>query len=370
MTEKRTSTKKAKTPLKRNEGKSVKNEKIEKVCKNSLSISDFDIINILPNDGTKILFFVVLLFGIKFFIPLCETNLILFIPYVIYLFYLLIRYNFKLVSVASLLVVCIRGIFNINNWSYTIIIVISTELLYSLAFDTTVKKLKFNHLPSVLGRVLWSIFILCSFVGSSAVPIYAHAIGDQYMEPEVMKPIIYLYPENTQEININLGHKEKISHSYPKYEDGWTVKAKPNGDLTYRGREYYGLYWEGKKTPQFDMDVGFVIKGSESAKFLEEKLAILGLNEREANEFIIYWLPRLENNPYNFIKFASIEKQNDYMPLNIEPKPDMVIRIMMAFKGLKEPINVKEQVLKKVSPRSGFVAVEWGGTEISSNILY
>ena len=35
----------------------------------------------------------------------------------------------------------------------------------------------------------------------------------------------------------------------------------------------------------------------------------------------------------------------------------------MTFKGLESPIDVKEQVL--ISPtREGFVAVEWGGTEI------
>ena len=51
------------------------------------------------------------------------------------------------------------------------------------------------------------------------------------------------------------------------------------------------------------------------------------------------------------------------MPLEINPNPDSIIRIMMTFKGLDNPIDVKEQ--KLVTPeRNGFVAVEWGGTEI------
>ena len=52
---------------------------------------------------------------------------------------------------------------------------------------------------------------------------------------------------------------------------------------------------------------GFIVKGEDTAKFLEEKLEILGLNEREAEEFIIYWLPKLEANKYNYIRFASVE---------------------------------------------------------------
>ena len=51
------------------------------------------------------------------------------------------------------------------------------------------------------------------------------------------------------------------------------------------------------------------------------------------------------------------------MPLEINPNPDTLIRILMTFKGLEKPIDIEEQQL--VTPkRTGFVAVEWGGTEI------
>ena len=51
------------------------------------------------------------------------------------------------------------------------------------------------------------------------------------------------------------------------------------------------------------------------------------------------------------------------MPLKINPNPDTIIRVLMDFKGLEDKIEVKEQQLEPVS-RKGFVAVEWGGTEI------
>ena len=51
------------------------------------------------------------------------------------------------------------------------------------------------------------------------------------------------------------------------------------------------------------------------------------------------------------------------MPLEINPTPDSIIRILMTFKGLDEPIKVTEQKLTTPN-RTGFVAVEWGGTEI------
>ena len=108
---------------------------------------------------------------------------------------------------------------------------------------------------------------------------------------------------------------------------------------------------------------GFVVKGNDVATFLEEKLAILGLTERESEEFIIYWLPKLEANKYNYIRFATLDEINDNMPLEINPNPDTVIRVLMTFKGLDKPIEVQEQQLT-TPERKGFVAVEWGGTEI------
>lgn len=179
------------------------------------------------------------------------------------------------------------------------------------------------------------------------------------------KPIIYLYPETEQEVSVELGNPEKLSCSYPKYEDGWKVLAKPNGDLTdlKTGRNLYALYWEGKDYKFSNAKDGFMVKGEDSAKFLEEKLGILGLTEKEAEEFIVYWLPQLEASPYNFIRFLSEEEIREYMPLNVTPEPDTTIRVMMEYKKVVVPYEVEEQEL--VTPeRKGFTVVEWGGSEI------
>ena len=51
------------------------------------------------------------------------------------------------------------------------------------------------------------------------------------------------------------------------------------------------------------------------------------------------------------------------MPLEFSVEPDTLIRVMMEFKGLDKPISVEEQQLE-TPVRTGFVIVEWGGTEI------
>lgn len=180
------------------------------------------------------------------------------------------------------------------------------------------------------------------------------------------KPVIYLYPTEEQEISVELLKPENLTCSYPKYQDKWNVLAKPNGDLRdlNTNRELYSLYYESESETDFKVEKeGFVVKGEDVIEFLEEKLAILGLTEREAEEFIIYWLPRLEANEYNYIRFASLDEINENMPLEIKPNPDTVIRVLMTFKGLENPIEVEEQKLE-TPERTGFVAVEWGGSEI------
>jgi hypothetical protein len=53
----------------------------------------------------------------------------------------------------------------------------------------------------------------------------------------------------------------------------------------------------------------------------------------------------MENNKYNLIRFETIEEQNKNMPLNITPAPDTVIRVMMDWKAIDEPIDIPEQQL-------------------------
>ena len=180
------------------------------------------------------------------------------------------------------------------------------------------------------------------------------------------KPIIYLYPKDEIAVSVVLGKPESLTCTYPKYKNSWKVIANPNGDLIDldAGRKLYALYWEANTVKQVkSFSEGFCIKGEDSAKFLEEKLEILGLTEREAEEFIVYWLPELESNKYNLIRFQTKEEIAENMPLEINPKPDSVIRVMMEYKPICKYVNLQEQKLT-TPKREGFVVVEWGGSRL------
>ena len=190
-------------------------------------------------------------------------------------------------------------------------------------------------------------------------------------DPVIDKPILYFYPETETNVSVKLGKPESLTVSYPEYDSntGWNVLARPNGDLTdlSTGRNLYSLYYESSLLDDsFDVESdGFIVSREDTVSFLEDKLAKLGLNEHETEEFIIYWLPRLQANEYNYIRFATMDEINNAMPLDINPTPDTLIRVLMTFKGLDKPIEgITEQQLPTTPTRDGFTVVEWGGSEI------
>ena len=177
------------------------------------------------------------------------------------------------------------------------------------------------------------------------------------------KPVIYLYPEQKTEVSVNLDVNGRLTCTYPAYKKGWEVTATPDGTLTdVNGQTYNYLYWEGEIYAQYNLSKGFCIKGEDTAEFLEDALEKLGLTRREANEFIVYWLPMMEQNPYNIISFQT-DSYTDNAKLMVNPAPDTLIRVFMAWQSANQYTELDKQELT-APERTGFTVVEWGGAEV------
>ena len=182
-------------------------------------------------------------------------------------------------------------------------------------------------------------------------------------EPLTEKPVIYLYPEQETTVSVSLDYAGTLTATYPAYEDGWRVTAEPDGTLyDENGDEYSYLFWEGENNTDYDFSKGFCVAGADTADFLREKLAEIGLTPREYNEFILYWLPKMQDNPYNLISFQS-EAYTDAAKLDIDPTPDSVLRVFMAWKPLGRLQTIEPQTFTPFA-RDGFTVVEWGGCEV------
>lgn len=174
------------------------------------------------------------------------------------------------------------------------------------------------------------------------------------------KPVIYLYPEEETEVDVQLDIDGSFLYTLPEYSDGWKVIASPDGTLTAEnGKTYPYLFWEANLNTEYDFTEGFCVKGSDTEAFLQEALTALGLNENEKDEFIDFWLRYMQNNPYNVISFQT-SAYTEAAKLNITPLPDTTIRVFMAWYASDKAIDIPEQTLES-TPRNGFTAVEWGG---------
>lgn len=189
--------------------------------------------------------------------------------------------------------------------------------------------------------------------------------------PETAKPVIYLYPEQETKVNVQLSFNGTLTSTYPTLpSEGWTVTAQPDGTLTdEEGRSYRYLFWEGVADVDWKQDSGFLVKAEDTREFLEQSLTQLGLNELEQNDFITYWLPKLEKNGESFVTFAA-EQYTDNAVLTVTPQPDSVLRVQMLISKVDDSNRAAFQKLPEQElprfEREGFVLVEWGGTDLGT----
>jgi hypothetical protein len=187
-----------------------------------------------------------------------------------------------------------------------------------------------------------------------------------YYEAVADKPVIYLYPEEETDVHVTLTLTEsELATTYPRYNGGWDVTASPDGTLLNKadGTHHRYLFWDAKNVrTRFDFSEGFCIAGSDTERFLKEALTAMGLTESEMNEFIVYWLPRMEHNAYNLIAFQG-DAYTDSAQLSITPQPDSLLRVFMAYVPLENAVEIAPQTFEAFE-RTGFTAVEWGGCEV------
>jgi hypothetical protein len=175
------------------------------------------------------------------------------------------------------------------------------------------------------------------------------------------KPVVYLYPAREMIVDVFVGANVKISE--PEYMGGWRgVVAKPNGELSYNGKQYDSLYWEGTGDGLYPgvRGVGTVVPQKEAAATIKRQLWEQGLNSKEIADFMEFWGEKVPKTPYVKLTWLTKEQIDVLAPLLVYPRPDTVIRVFLDMQGLQKPVKVESRVLKPTE-RKGFTVVEWGG---------
>lgn len=210
-----------------------------------------------------------------------------------------------------------------------------------------------NILSVVLGAVL-------AFAAALALEFAASCFNAPPYKHMLRKPVIYLYPEEQTDVTVTLDINGELTCTYPEYNGGWDITALPDGTLyDASGRKYDSLFWEAAADMEFDFSEGFCVKGEDTVEFLQWALDEQGMTQQESNDFIVYWLPYMQDNEYNVIAFQS-DSYTDIAVLHITPKPDNIKRVFMAYYPSEKHVDIVEQRLDGFK-RNGFTVVEWGG---------
>ncbi|MCR5791655.1 MAG: hypothetical protein K6G65_00665 [Lachnospiraceae bacterium] len=178
------------------------------------------------------------------------------------------------------------------------------------------------------------------------------------------KPVIYVYPkEDNTKLTVTIKHNEPLDVEYPISKNGsWDIVADTDGTLHYEGRDYKYLYWEDNSEWDMAFEKGFCVKKEDSISFLENALTKLGLTEKEQDDFISYWLPRLYENEWNLISFNPAAYEKEY-GLEVSKKAN-IINVFALIKGLDKKVSIEPQDLTKMNEisRDELTVVSWGGT--------
>ena len=166
----------------------------------------------------------------------------------------------------------------------------------------------------------------------------------------VKKPAIYLYPEESSNINVQLNINGKIINDIPEYNNGWNVFVTKEGLID---NKYDYLFYEAKLNKISFPEEGWIIEYNSLEGWFDEKLPILGLNEKEISQFKEYWLNSLPEADYYEIKLLDKEFLKENMNLLITPTPDTIIRLEFYFKPISKKISINEPIV--ITPkRTGF----------------
>lgn len=194
-----------------------------------------------------------------------------------------------------------------------------------------------------------------------------------YTEQLMRKPVLYLYPKDTIDVQVEVLPVGHFTFTYPLIENGWNFTCTPDGMLSNESGSYPYLFWESRQEikPQFfNAEEGAILAGSEAVPYLEKQLTAFGMTSTERADFITYWGPILQNKTNLYIYLLFDEECDAFASLKINPTPESVARFYVLWTEV--PSNYSPSLRPQSVPvhqRDGFTVLEWGGAEFNSSLL-
>ncbi|MBP0970128.1 MAG: hypothetical protein J5744_08290 [Oscillospiraceae bacterium] len=177
-----------------------------------------------------------------------------------------------------------------------------------------------------------------------------------------LKPNIYLYSDEETEAKVTFGVPQWLRVSDPLYEDSWQARVMGDGSLVMEnGLEYGYLFYESETQPfYFQKETGWRICAESRQEQFRSILEAYGFNEKETEDFLEFWVTRLDSGEDYVMYPQKTEIVDLAMPLTVEPTCDSVFRLWFTFEKASDTADIREPEIISIE-RNGFTLVEWGG---------
>lgn len=178
-------------------------------------------------------------------------------------------------------------------------------------------------------------------------------------EAMVDKPNLYLYPEETSEVDVLLTPAWgcEITQSIPEYGDGWHVTVEPSGLID---GQYTYLFYESEIPRRFPLGEGWSVPAGDLAEFFEQTLTAYGFTALETFDFVDYWTVHLPVAPYYGVyPITEATFLDPLVSLDIQPIPDSLFRLWLVISPEEQAQSLPVPAVTPMT-RIGFTAAEWG----------
>jgi hypothetical protein len=175
----------------------------------------------------------------------------------------------------------------------------------------------------------------------------------------VDKPNIYIYPTQKIELDVYLSFPMggSVVQSIPQYNNGWSVTVDTSGLIN---NQYHYLFYECRVPNYFQKEKGWIVEEENLEIFFRENLAQTGFINNEIDDFIEYWIPRL-NYSSEYILYP--QYSNDISPLielTLSEQPNSLLRYFYLIEENSKGISTIEKPAIPEFNRTGFTVAEWG----------
>ncbi|NOR86649.1 MAG: hypothetical protein GQ527_03480, partial [Bacteroidales bacterium] len=149
----------------------------------------------------------------------------------------------------------------------------------------------------------------------------------------------------------------QIVASIPEYVNGWEFVVDTNGLID---NTYSYLFYESTQPDVWQRTDGWTIQATELDFFFRENMNSYGFYGQEIDDFIDYWIPRLDDYTFYSIYPQSKELINTVIELDFSEQPEHLLRLFYVIEGHNQLQNELNEPSIDSFNREGYFATEWG----------